>query len=145
MIIEYKLLMMYYFTMSNSKINLSDFKKIYIKTSKEYVEGLWQSSLLLEKNPSDKNALSQLHICSHSLSGQSHVMGHNHIGYLAGSIEIVSRSVLDKKSKLTPRLLAIIKKAINTLNLSVKSIEEDHNEKNSDNIAKELAEVSGGK
>ena len=76
------------------KVDLSGYKNLYLQTAKEYLNKLSVSLDELSRDVSNKEALNNLHIASHSLKSQSQVMGFIDITVLSGAIEKKSRDIL---------------------------------------------------
>ena len=52
-----------------AQVNLADYKNLYLQTAKEYIDKISLSLNQLSNNSSDKEALNNLHVASHSLKG----------------------------------------------------------------------------
>ena len=119
-------------------INISDYKDIYLQTAKEYADSLGRSCNKLENNISDKDALIQLHISSHSLRSQSQVMSYNNMSAITGAIEKIARSVLEGRKKITIELFPILKESVKALSLCLSQIEKENKEDDLEPIVKKL-------
>ncbi|MEK6861402.1 MAG: hypothetical protein AABY07_05505 [Nanoarchaeota archaeon] len=121
-----------------SSVNLSDYKKIYLETAKEYIDNLYRSCKELENNPTNKEALRELHISAHSLRSQSQVMNYTNISNLTGTIERIARGLLDGTYNIDNRFTSFLEKAITELNLSLTDIEKADKERDLKSLLKEL-------
>jgi len=108
-----------------AQVNLSDYKTLYIQTAKEYVNSMFLSCDKLTINVSDKEALNNLHISSHSLKSQSQVMGYNDIAQLSKSLEEISNNALLGNNPLTDNIMVDIKKSIKKLQEILKRVQDD--------------------
>jgi len=119
-------------------VNISDYKELYLKTAKDYLDSLSKSCNKLADNPLDKEALIQLHISSHSLRSQSQVMSYNNMSAITGAIEKIARSVLEGRKKITIELFPILKESVKALSLCLSQIEKENKEDDLEPIVKKL-------
>lgn len=98
------------------QINLSDYKNIYLQTAKKYVDKMSVSLDTLSSDLFNKEALNNLHIASHSLKGQSQVMGFTDIANICLNIEKTSDDALKGIIQLNSDNVSEIKKKIEELN-----------------------------
>ena len=108
-----------------SSTDLSNYKNLYIKTAKEYVDKLLSDSLKLTSNPSDKEVINSLHINSHSLKSQSQVMGYMNVADICLNIEKISSDVLEGHVEFTNDDISNIKKSVEELGEMLKLIQHD--------------------
>ena len=104
--------------------DLSDYKNLYLQTAKEYMNKMALSLNQLSDNASNKEALNDLHIASHSLKSQSQVMGYNDIANICLSIEKTSDDILDKIAQIDGKFIIFLKGSIDKINLSLAQIEK---------------------
>lgn len=107
-----------------AKTNLSDYKNLYLQTAKEYLDKMSVSLNRLSNDVSDKKALNNLHISSHSLKSQSQVMGFTDIASVSAMIEKTSNYTLNKSGAVDDKFLVFLKDSINELNLKLAQIEK---------------------
>ena len=103
---------------------LSDYKNLYIQTAKEYVEKMSLSLSQLSGDVSNKEALNNLHIASHSLKSQSQVMGFTDIASLSENIEKTSNDILNKVVQIDDKFVVFLKNSIDKISLSLTQIEK---------------------
>ena len=103
---------------------LSDYKNLYIQTAKEYVEKMSLSLSQLSGDVSNKEALNNLHIASHSLKSQSQVMGFTDIASLSENIEKTSNDILNKVVQIDDKFMVFLKNSIDKISLSLTQIEK---------------------
>ena len=106
-------------------IDLGSYKSIYLKTAKEYVDKISISLDQLSSDVSNKDALNNLHIASHSLKSQSQVMGYNDIAQLSKSLEEISNSALLANNPLTNNNIIDIKESFKELEGIFKRVADD--------------------
>lgn len=107
-----------------AKIDLSDYKTLYLKTAKEYIDNITLSYLKLSSNIQDKEAINTIHISSHSLKSQSQVMGFTNIVNLCLNIEKRSDEILKGITQIDNQFVSLLKKFIDKLNLEFSQIEK---------------------
>lgn len=94
----------------------------------------------LSNDVSDKEALNNLHIASHSLRSQSQVMGFTNMANLSANIEKVSNAALGGGNKINNDLIFILKECVGALNLCLSQIEKENKEKDIGFVVKRLEE-----
>jgi chemotaxis protein histidine kinase CheA len=104
------------------QIDLSSYKSLYLQTAKEYIDKMLVSLDQLSSDVLDKKALNNLHIASHSLKGQSQVMGFVGITALSGVIEKKSRDILTEVAQADDKFRVFVKNSINKLSLELAKI-----------------------
>lgn len=96
-------------------IDLGSYKSIYLKSAKEYVDKMFVSLDKLSSDASNKDALNNLHISSHSLKSQSQVMGFMDIANICLDIEKISDGALKGIVQLNNENLSEIRKSVEKL------------------------------
>jgi chemotaxis protein histidine kinase CheA len=104
------------------QVDLASYKNIYLQTAKEYLGNIQSGYLKLSVNSQDKEALSMVHISSHSLGGQSQIMGFENITVLSGAIEKKSGDILAKVDQADNKFIFLLKDSIHKLNLELLKI-----------------------
>ncbi|HSX29283.1 MAG TPA: chemotaxis protein CheA [Candidatus Saccharimonadales bacterium] len=107
---------------------LSQYKDLFVQTSKEYLGALDAALLKLEKTPEDKEVIAEIFRNAHSLKGQSAAMGYEKTGYLCHAVEDVFFEIKEGHMKATPELADLLFKAFDQLSNSVAHIEADGTE-----------------
>lgn len=106
-------------------IDLGSYKGIYLKTAKDYVDKMSVSLDQLSSDVLNKDALSNLHIASHSLKSQSQVMGFTNIANTCLSIEKMSNDALEGIMRLNSENVSDIKKKVEELDGILHSVQDD--------------------
>lgn len=96
--------------------DLSNYKTLYTQTAKEYVNSLLAGCDKLVSDSKNKEAISQIHISSHSLKSQSQVMGFTDIANICLNIEKMSDDALKGIVQLNNENISEIKKSVEKLN-----------------------------
>lgn len=105
-------------------IDLGSYKSIYLQTAKEYVGKMSVSLDQLSNDNSNKEALNNLYISSHSLKSQSQVMGFINMANLCVIIEKISSGALKAGRQINNDLVNILKESVEKLNLFLSQIEK---------------------
>ena len=108
-------------------VDLSNYKKLYIDTAREYINNLSSGCKNLAGQDLDKDTLNQLYISAHSLAGQSDFMGYTNIVKLARSIEKISKDAMDRNLQLTDDVISNINKAVEELGLLLSELDAQTN------------------
>ena len=106
------------------QVNLSDYKSIYLQTAKKYVNDLSSACSKLSKNSQNKEAIIVIHLSSHSLKGQSQIMGFANIVNLCERIEKSLGNILKGVDEVDDNFLSLLKKSIDDINLELNLIEK---------------------
>jgi len=123
-------------------VNVLDYKELYLKTAKDYLDSLSKSCNKLAYNPLDRKALTQLHISSHSLRSQSQVMGYISISSITSEIEKIARAVLEGKYNINTNIISVFKEVIMAINVLLSDVEKNNTKKNVDTLLEKLQGVS---
>jgi chemotaxis protein histidine kinase CheA len=114
-----------------AQVDLTDYKNIYLKTAKEYVNNMFSSYSKLSVNLQDNEAVGVAHISSHSLKSQSQVMGFTKIVDICFEVEKAAKNILDGVVKIDDKFVFILKNAVDIVSLELVSIEKGDAEINS--------------
>lgn len=95
--------------------DLSSYKSLYLQTAKEYIEKITASLGQLLSDVSNKEALNNLHIASHSLKSQSQVMGFTDIADLCLRIEKTSNDILNGIGIVDNTFKVLLKKSVDEI------------------------------
>jgi len=106
------------------QINLSDYKDIYLKTAKEYIDKMLSAYSKLSKDSQDKEAIIIAHLSSHSLKGQSQIMGFTKLVDLCESIEEPLENILKGAKVMDSEFLTFLKKSVDDINSELNLIEK---------------------
>lgn len=122
-------------------VDISSYKKLYLETAKEYCNMLSSNYDKLSLSGFDKDALNNMYISAHSLKSESHAMGYIKMETLSGMIEKAIKDVIDNNKRLSGELLNILKETINNIQQSLKSIEAENKERDTDTVAQKLEDI----
>jgi chemotaxis protein histidine kinase CheA len=107
--------------MAMTPADQAKYKALYIQTSRQYLEKIENAIAQLLENPTNEEAQQELFIAAHSLSGQSGVMGYQHIGEYTTIIQ----NVIEEKIALDTQLLQIIQTGAQKITASLEEIEKN--------------------
>lgn len=106
-----------------TQVDFSDYKSLYLQTAKEYLEKMQSDLDKLSNDLSDKIALKDLYISSHSLKSQSQIMKFTDISDLSLDIETASKDALESNAKLSSQAILDIKKSVEILKELIHDVE----------------------
>ncbi len=104
------------------EIDLSQFRDLFIDEGQEHVHTLNQCMLILERAPSDADALEEMFRAAHSLKGISATMGYDTLATLAHAAEDVLHKLRGGDWALTPGLVELLFATIDTLQALVNDV-----------------------
>lgn len=122
---------------------LSQYKDLYLQTSREYLQSLNDSLLILEKDQHDKAAIDEIFRSAHSLKSQSAAMGYEKTGFLCHTVEDIFYEIKQDRLELTSELADILFKAFDDLTHSIDSIESSDAETDLTSQAEALKQQTG--
>jgi len=95
--------------MTNNKADdVSEFKDLYIKTSRESIQEAKNSLLKLQKDPSDKEVIEKVLRIAHTLKGRAAVMGDKKTSLKSATLEDLFREIQEGRKELTSDLLGTV-------------------------------------
>ncbi|OGH14015.1 MAG: hypothetical protein A2687_06130 [Candidatus Levybacteria bacterium RIFCSPHIGHO2_01_FULL_38_26] len=122
-------------------VDLSSFKGLYVKTSRDYLNKLKQDLERLLKDPTDQNSINSIHISAHSLSTQAAVTGYKNAERLSGIIEKTFKKLKEEKLKASPGLLTLLNDAVRSLSECIDSIENNDEETDLSDVSNKLEKL----
>lgn len=108
-----------------AQVDLSDYKALYIQTTKETIANLLEGCDKLTNNLRDEEALKVIHINSHSLKSRSQVMGFMDTANICLDIEKMSDDALKGIIQLNNENISEIKASVGKLNEMLKHFQHD--------------------
>lgn len=108
--------------------DISSYKKLYLRTAKQYTDALSKNYIKISQNSLDKAALKNMYISAHSLKSQSQAIGYVKIAETSSMIEKTIKNILAKNIKITDDLMVVIKDAIKSVGSSLRNIEIENKE-----------------
>ncbi len=93
---------------NDKKDDVSEFKDLYIKTSRESVQEAKSSLLKLQKNLFDKEMIEKVLRIAHTLKGRAAVMGYKETSLKSATLEDLFREIQEGRKELTSDLLGTV-------------------------------------
>ena len=122
---------------------VAQYKDLFVTTAKKYLETLNTQLLVLEKEPDNKDAVTEIFRAAHSLKGQSAAMGFNETGYLCHVVEDVFYEIKENGKKVDAALADLLFASLDALTASVQKIESEGIEQGNKELVEELKKVAG--
>ncbi len=111
-----------------NNIDLSNYKSLHLKTSREYLSDIKKNLESLNTNPADKKIIYEIFRLFHSLKSQNFFMGYEKSAHLCKSFEDYFRAINDGKNTYLPKHTTTIMECVRILESSLDSIEKNNSE-----------------
>lgn len=111
-----------------SKDDQQQYKALYLQTAREYVKILQENLTKLNSGNETADVIDTLHRDSHSLKGQSEMMGYHSIGVLALLMEDIFRNKKEKNLILTPEIVNQMSQGVQEIAVSLDQIDKVNKE-----------------
>jgi two-component system chemotaxis sensor kinase CheA len=122
---------------------MDEYKDLYVQTGREYIKGLNDALLVLEKNPADQAMIEQIFINAHSLKGQSAAMDYKQTGFLCHVVEDVFYEIKTGRMQLTSEVADELFAALDGLKDSIDHIDSDGQEIDLQALADKIKALTG--
>lgn len=103
------------------------YKALYLQTARQYVTNL-QANLTKLSGGETKDIIDTLHRDSHSLKGQSLMMGYQAVGSLALLMENIFRAKTEKTLDLTTEIITELSAGVKEIGLCLDEIDKNNKE-----------------
>ncbi|HNT30090.1 MAG TPA: ATP-binding protein, partial [bacterium] len=123
--------------------DMLQYKDLYLQTADEYMSSLNKSLLVLEKNPTDTEAIKEIFRSAHSLKSQSAAMGYNQTAFLCHTVEDIFSLLKDGLRQMTPELADLLFEALDALTSSLQNIAQKDKEIDLTAQAEKLKQLTG--
>ncbi len=107
-------------------IDLSSYKDLYLKTTREYLNELRSNLNLLNMDPTNKELIYEVFRLSHSLKSQNYFMGFIKTADLFHVVEQYFRQIKDGNNNYSVDLTQTITDTITKLENSINNIEKNN-------------------
>ena len=124
-----------------SNFDFSPYKGLYLKTAREYIVKIQQSTDVLLKQPDNHDAIMTIYISAHSLGSQSTLTNYKNMEAVCGVIEHIFLKIKEGNLKISEDLLTALKDSIIGLTNCVDSIDKKNSEIDLSNIKEELQKI----
>jgi chemotaxis protein histidine kinase CheA len=125
-----------------STVDLSNYKDLYITTSKLQLQKIEEGIVSLSTDTFSKQGCNTVYINAHTLVSKSMLMGYTQIGSLSRNIETIFYAVKQEKFQLTPQFLETLSLSVKALGEALHSIEVDNKEIDLSAYTQALQEIS---
>lgn len=119
-------------------MDTQSYKQLYIITAQEHIKILKKNIDLLKNQLDNRDAVDQIHLHAHSFKSQNMIMGYEKMGTVCQHIEVLFRGIKEGARKTTHEEINKISEIIDSLNNSLKNIENNNSELD---LTKKIAEL----
>lgn len=105
----------------------SIYKEVFLEESTEYLQILNEGVMMLEKDPSDGEALGNVFRAAHTLKGMAATMGYETMTSLTHKLESVLELFREGKKGVTSTIISLIFKSLDSLSEIINKLREDDN------------------
>lgn len=109
-------------------MDISQYLEIFIDESKEHLQLLNQSLLVLENNPDDTAVINEIFRAAHTLKGMAGTMGFSKMATLTHDMEDVLQTIRTGEIKVTPPLVDLLFTCLDALETYVNNVVDSGNE-----------------
>lgn len=109
--------------MAMTKDDIAKFRELYLQTAGAYLRDLESNLMMFALDHQNITAVKNIHLASHSLAGQSTMMGYVDMSTYAGLIEKVFRANKESGTEIADDVLSLITEAVKIMQESLKRIE----------------------
>ncbi|MDF2820703.1 MAG: chemotaxis protein CheA [Clostridiales bacterium] len=114
-------------------MDVSQYLEIFIEESKENLQSLNESLLILEKEPNSTETVNVIFRAAHTLKGMSATMGFKRMQKLTHDMENVLSEIRNGKMNVTSKLLDVLFKCLDALEEYINNIVSSSDEGTNDN------------
>ncbi|WP_291580739.1 chemotaxis protein CheA [Clostridium sp. UBA6640] len=109
-------------------MDTSQYLSMFLEESMDNLQTLNESLLILEQEPNDKEKLNEIFRVAHTIKGMAATMGYSTIAELTHKMEDVLSNFREGKLNVTPKVVTVLFKCLDTLENMVNNIAEDNEE-----------------
>ncbi|WP_186577691.1 chemotaxis protein CheA [Aquibacillus kalidii] len=103
-------------------MEMNEYLEVFIEESKEHIQSLNDQLLILEKEPTNMDTVSEIFRSAHTLKGMSATMGYQDLANLTHKMENVLDAVRNHKLVITSDILDVVLDAVDQLEAMVVDI-----------------------
>lgn len=103
-------------------MDVSQYLEIFIEESKEHLQSLNETLLVLEKSPEDVERINEVFRVAHTLKGMAGTMGFKRMNHLTHNMENVLSEIRNGTIKINPALLDVLFQCLDALEQYVEQI-----------------------
>lgn len=117
------------------------YKSLYVQTARAYVRDMQTNLTILLTGAENADAVSVVHLASHSLASQSLLMGYATTGSASFAIEKIFKAKMEGHLGFQVSTLQIIDSVVSKISLSVEEIDKTGHELDLTDESKELETI----
>lgn len=127
-------------------MDVSQYLEIFVEETKEHLQTLSESLLILEKEPENKDTINEIFRAAHSLKGMAGTMGYKRMQNLTHDMENVFSEIRNDKMKVTSALVDTLFQCLDALEAYLDNIinTQDEGTENNEHIVKLLNDFLNG-
>ncbi|MBD8045972.1 chemotaxis protein CheW [Clostridium faecium] len=126
-------------------MDTSQYLSMFLEESMDNLQTLNECLLILEQEPNDKEKLNEIFRVAHTIKGMAATMGYNTIAELTHKMEDVLSNFREGKLNVTPKVVTVLFKCLDTLENMIDNIAEDNDEEvEIHEIVEALEEIAKG-
>ncbi|RDU22411.1 chemotaxis protein CheA [Anaerosacchariphilus polymeriproducens] len=124
-------------------MDVSQYLEIFLDETKEHLQTLNESLLILEKEPENKDTINEIFRAAHSLKGMAGTMGYKRMQKLTHDMENVFQGIRNDKMKVSAKLVDVLFQCLDALEEYLEMIQNTADEGTNENeaIIKQLTEI----
>lgn len=109
-------------------MDLSQYMELFLAEAQEHLESLNENLIKLEKNPKETSLINEIFRSAHTLKGMAATMGFEQIAELTHEMEDALTLFKEGKLSVTPDVIDVLLRCLDTLELMIKDISENNQE-----------------
>ncbi len=114
--------------MSMNNNDMAKFRELFLQTASAYIEEIKSNFLEYLEDKSNMTVVENIFVASHSLAGQSSMMGYVGIASFASVVENIFRAKKNQNREVTDEEINLIKSALEKVNQSLVRIKDGDDE-----------------
>ena len=114
-------------------MDVSQYLGIFLDESREHIQCLSDQMMILEQEPENQEAISEIFRAAHSLKGMAGTMGYKRLQHLTHVTEDCFSDIRSGSMKVTSELMDVLFRALDAIEGYVNNIQETTDEGEDDN------------
>ena len=124
-------------------MDTSQYLGIFLDEAREHIQSLSDQMMILEQEPENQDAISEIFRAAHSLKGMAGTMGYKRLQHLTHVTEDCFSDIRSGSMKVTSELMDVLFQALDAIEGYVNSIQEttDEGEDDNENVVNEINRI----
>ncbi|MBO5552407.1 MAG: chemotaxis protein CheA [Lachnospiraceae bacterium] len=124
-------------------MDTSQYLGIFLDEAREHIQSLSDQMMILEQEPENQEAISEIFRAAHSLKGMAGTMGYKRLQHLTHVTEDCFSDIRSGSMKVTSELMDVLFQALDAIEGYVNSIQEttDEGEDDNENVVNEINRI----